>query len=310
MGNRRGIFLIILFTWTMAHALAAKEPVLAVECPALTASEGPAAPVIAADIERQLRISMAWPPTGRLLVVEVPSDDDVPTYEVRMTASGMAAVLRILLPGQSSEKLASESHAMTLGARRDLAPRPIDLGLPHVLACRDLPGDAVEMKRPLPLKEFVAALRSVHSMNAELPEGSLVGELLLAAQTHAAQLGSANVTFLRQSLGALDLMLMGLQTPKVPCLRSIPESTARIDAAGSVRFYRWNRLAKADPFEDYAQAANRLDLAPSDAKDFLGKLLLREASPSDLARLAIYRALSRRRFRIRNRPRQRACSRW
>lgn len=264
------------------------------DCPALLAAGGVHAAKLAEDLERQLRIAMAWPVSGRLVAAEFPTTDGVPTYTVRST-HGMGAVLRVLVPGQSEATLAQEAKALELGWTLELGPKPLQLGLPGVLAMHDVPGNPVESVTPAPVKAMTAALRTLHGFTGpavrDLPAKSYLNDLLSAADRAKVEFGTQAGT-VRQRLLRLARLLAAEGAPaRVPSVRSMPPGLVRIDAGGSLRFAMWREAGMADPFEDYGRAAELLKLGPTEAKDFLGKLLRREPESWEQARLTVYRAL-------------------
>lgn len=267
------------------------------QCSALTAAGGANAAKLAQDLERRLRLAMAWPEKGPLVVVEAPpSPDGIPTYQAN-SPEGLGAVLRILLPDQSAEAFAREAKALEVGFALDLGPEPVDVETPGVLALRDLPGEPVERRAAAPVKELVAAFRKLHAhrpTGAMLETRSLVADLRAAVRREKTGLG-AQADVIEKGLERLEnLLAAGTPPPKVPCLRHLPEHSGVIDRGGNVRFYFWNEAGLADPYEDYAEVARRLAMDPAATKDLLGRLLQREVKASDMARLSVYRSLRER----------------
>lgn len=258
-------------------------------CSALVAKAGEKAPELADDLERRIRLAMAWPEEGAINVGDFANDDGIPTY-LLYPPTGLGALVRISLPGQAEGALATEMQSAAYGADLELGPRPVDVETAGILVLRDLPGVPIESKAARPLKEVAKAFRTLHAapVPAHAKDASLVKDFLAAIERERTALG-ANADTIRQALERLAIALG--ETAKVPCLRGISADSARIDGRGNVRFYFWNRFAKADPAEDYAHLAKLLSLDGDETKDFLGKVLQREAKPAELARVKLYRML-------------------
>lgn len=266
-------------------------PGLRRSCPELLVGGGDGAFTQAGEVERVLRLTLAWTDEAPLFVTELRSPDGLPTYRVA-SRGGLTAILRTTPPGLAPERLTQELALARFGADLGLSPRPVDTGIDGVLVLREASGEPLEERKPAPIAEISEALRTLHGASPPatltLPDGSLSAEVIAAVERHQGDLGEV-AGELRAALAPLE-RARSLEA-RVPCLRQFSSGSARIDRQGRVRFAYWGSVAWGDRAEDYARVAEALRWDAATLQRFLTLALGREASAAEKARVELYREL-------------------